>query len=185
MIKDSGKREWNYVLVYKLDRFSRDKYATAIHKKTLKDNGVKLLSATEHIPDTPEVLLNRCWGYVEYYSAELRKRCAAVWTKTAKRVTLRGGFVIYGYKVETKVVIDTERGRDCALHFRAILSWRIRKGCYRYVDGKGRFESRQAVCAEPFTTSSKRRSIRVFITQSTKNLITSIRKSCRWRSLSA
>ena len=34
MIKDSGKREWNYVLVYKLDRFSRDKYATAIHKKT-------------------------------------------------------------------------------------------------------------------------------------------------------
>jgi hypothetical protein len=43
-IKDSGKREWNYVLVYKLDHFSRDKYATAIHKKTLKDNGVKLLS---------------------------------------------------------------------------------------------------------------------------------------------
>ena len=37
MIKDSSKREWNYVLVYKLDRFSRDKYATAIHKKTLKD----------------------------------------------------------------------------------------------------------------------------------------------------
>ena len=31
MIKDSAKREWDYVLVYKLDRFSRDKYATAIH----------------------------------------------------------------------------------------------------------------------------------------------------------
>jgi DNA invertase Pin-like site-specific DNA recombinase len=57
MIKDSSKREWNYVIVYKLDRFSRDKYATAVHKKTLKDNGVKLLSATECIPDTPEGII--------------------------------------------------------------------------------------------------------------------------------
>ena len=38
MLKDSGRREWNYVLVYKFDRFSRNKYETAVHKKTLKDN---------------------------------------------------------------------------------------------------------------------------------------------------
>ncbi len=75
MIKDSGKREWNYVLVYKLDRFSRDKYATAI-LKTLKDNGVKLLSATEHIPDTPEGIIfeSMLEGYAEYYSAELSQK---------------------------------------------------------------------------------------------------------------
>ena len=30
MIKDSGRQEWDYIIVYKLDRFSRDKYATAI-----------------------------------------------------------------------------------------------------------------------------------------------------------
>ena len=58
MIKDSARKEWDYVLVYKLDRFSRDKYATAIHKKTLKDNGVKVLSAMENIPDTPEGIKN-------------------------------------------------------------------------------------------------------------------------------
>ena len=57
MIKDSSRKEWNYVLVYKLDRFSRDKYATAIHKKTLRDNGVKVLSAMENIPDTPEGII--------------------------------------------------------------------------------------------------------------------------------
>ena len=39
MLKDSKKKEWDYVLVYKLDRFSRDKYETTIHKKTLRDNG--------------------------------------------------------------------------------------------------------------------------------------------------
>lgn len=57
MIKDSARKEWDYVLVYKLDRFSHDKYATAIHKKTLRDNGVKVLSAMENIPDTPEGII--------------------------------------------------------------------------------------------------------------------------------
>ena len=57
MIKDSAKKEWDYVLVYKLDRFSRNKYETAIHKKTLRDNGVKVLSAMENIPDTPEGII--------------------------------------------------------------------------------------------------------------------------------
>ena len=53
MIRDSAKKSWDFILVYKLDRFSRNKYETAIHKKTLKDNGVKVLSAMENIPETP------------------------------------------------------------------------------------------------------------------------------------
>ena len=43
--------------VYKLDRFSRNKYEMAIHRKHLKDNGVKILSAMENIPDSPEGIL--------------------------------------------------------------------------------------------------------------------------------
>lgn len=57
MIRDSSKHQWDYVIVYKFDRFSRDKYATTIHKHTLKENGVKLLSAMENIPDTPEGII--------------------------------------------------------------------------------------------------------------------------------
>ena len=53
MLKDSSKKAWDYVLVYKLDRFSRNKYEMAMHKKTLRDNGIKVLSAMENIPDTP------------------------------------------------------------------------------------------------------------------------------------
>ena len=34
MLKDAQKKAWNVVLVYKLDRFSRNKYVMAIHKKT-------------------------------------------------------------------------------------------------------------------------------------------------------
>ena len=43
--------------VYKLDRFSRNEYEMAIHRKHLKDNGVKILSAMENIPETPEGVL--------------------------------------------------------------------------------------------------------------------------------
>ena len=57
MLKDSNNKKWDYVLVYKLDRFARNKYESAIHRKHLKDNGVKLLSAMENIPETPEEVL--------------------------------------------------------------------------------------------------------------------------------
>ena len=51
MIRDSAKKEWDYVLVYRLDRFSRNKYETVINERTLEKNGVSLISATEMIPD--------------------------------------------------------------------------------------------------------------------------------------
>lgn len=43
--------------MYKFDRFARNRYETAIHKKELKDNGVNVLSAMENIPDTPEAII--------------------------------------------------------------------------------------------------------------------------------
>ena len=69
MIKDSDKKEFQYVIVYKLDRFSRNRYETAIHKHTLQQNGVRLLSATENIPDTPEGIIfeSLLEGMNQYY----------------------------------------------------------------------------------------------------------------------
>lgn len=57
MLRDSDKKEWSVLLVYKLDRFSRNKYEMAIHRKHLKDNGVKIVSVMENIPDSPEGIL--------------------------------------------------------------------------------------------------------------------------------
>jgi len=109
MIKDSARREWDYVLVYKLDRFSRDKYATAIHKKTLKDNGVKVLSAMENIPDTPEgiILESLLEGMNQYYSAELSQKVKRGMRETRLKGFFQGGGLPYGYKViNRKVTID-------------------------------------------------------------------------------
>ena len=72
MIKDSSKHQFEIVLVYKLDRFSRNKYENTIHKHTLSNNGVKVLSAMENIPDSPEgiILESLLEGMNQYYSEE-------------------------------------------------------------------------------------------------------------------
>ena len=49
MIKDSAKGKFEVVLVWKLDRFARNRYDSAHYKTILRKNGVKVVSATESI----------------------------------------------------------------------------------------------------------------------------------------
>ena len=112
MLKDSDRREWDYVLVYKLDRFSRNKYETAIHKKKLKDNGVKVVSAMENIPDTPEgiILESLLEGMNQYYSVELSQKVRRGMKETRMKGNFTGGYMLYGYKVvDHKIQIDEEK----------------------------------------------------------------------------
>ncbi len=111
MIKDSNRREYTYIIVYKLDRFSRNKYEMAIHKKTLKDNGTKVISATEFIPDPPEGIIfeSMLEGYAEYYSAELSQKIRRGNSESRRKGNLTGGKIPYGYKnVNKKAVIDED-----------------------------------------------------------------------------
>lgn len=114
MIKDSANKEWQNIIVYKLDRFSRNKYETTKYKKILKDNGVKLLSAMENIPDTPEgiILESLLEGMAEYYSAELSQKVKRGMNETRLKGNFTGGNLIYGYKIENhKVVINEEQAK--------------------------------------------------------------------------
>lgn len=92
--------------VYKLDRFSRNKYEMAIHRKHLKDNGVKILSAKENIPETPEgVLLESLLeGMNQYYSEELSQKTKRGLRETRIKGNYMGGPINYGYKVVHEVV---------------------------------------------------------------------------------
>ena len=53
MIKDSEQKLFDVVLIWKLDRFSRDRYDSAHYKRILKKNGVKVVSVKENISDGP------------------------------------------------------------------------------------------------------------------------------------
>ena len=116
MIKDSNKQAWDIVLVYKLDRFSRNKFESTIYRKALKDNNVKLVSAMENIPDTPEgiILESLLEGMNQYFSAELSQKVKRGMRETRAKGNFTGGTMIYGYTTVgdkqsgKKVVINPE-----------------------------------------------------------------------------
>ena len=117
MLRDSSKRAWDMVLVYKLDRFSRNKYEMAMHRKTLRDNGIKLVSAMENIPDTPEgiILESLLEGMAEYYSAELAQKVRRGQRETRLKGNYAGGGVPYGYKVVNKHFVVQENEAQIVL----------------------------------------------------------------------
>lgn len=76
MVKDSEKGLFDTVIVWKLDRFARNRYDSAHYKALLRKNGVKVISATEIIADTAEGILleSLLEGMAEYYSADLAEK---------------------------------------------------------------------------------------------------------------
>lgn len=50
-IKDSYKHAFDCIIVWKLDRFSHNRYDSAHYKALLRKNGVKVISAKETIAE--------------------------------------------------------------------------------------------------------------------------------------
>ena len=102
MIKDSDKKLFDIVLVWKLDRFARNRYDSARYKTQLKKNGVKLMSATEIISEGPEgiILESVLEGYAEYYSADLSEKVVRGMTENALKGIYNGGTIPFGYMID-------------------------------------------------------------------------------------
>lgn len=114
MIKDSSKKLFDYVLVYKLDRFSRNRYDSVVYKKELRKNDVKVVSACENITDTPEsiILESLIEGYNEYFVAELKQKVNRGINESLKKCQTLGTKCPYGYDVENKkYVINKEEAK--------------------------------------------------------------------------
>lgn len=101
MIKDSATKNFDFVIVYTLDRFARNRYDSATYKMQLKRNGVKVLSAKENITDDPTgiILESMLEGMAEYYSAELAQKVKRGMTENALACKWASGRVPFGYRV--------------------------------------------------------------------------------------
>lgn len=104
MLKEAKNKAFGYVLVYKYDRFSRDRLTSLLSKKELGKNGVKVISVTEYISDDPQGILFESIidGYSEYYSAELAQKVRRGNRESRLKGLYTGGHVIYGYKIVDK-----------------------------------------------------------------------------------
>jgi len=102
LIKDSHKHLFDVVLVWKLDRFARDRYDSAHYKNILKKNGIKVISAKEHISDGAEGIILEAMleGMAEYYSVELSEKIVRGMTENALKCKSNGGIPTFGYVLD-------------------------------------------------------------------------------------
>ena len=104
MIKDSASRKFELIIVWKLDRFARDRYDSAHYKAALRKNGVRVISATEKISDGSEGILMEAVleGMAEYYSAELSEKVIRGLTENAYKCKFNGGTLPLGYTIDSE-----------------------------------------------------------------------------------
>ena len=102
MIKDSYKHAFDCILVWKLDRFARNRYDSAYYKNVLKKNGVRVISAKETISQGAEGILleSLLEGYAEFYSAELSEKVKRGMTENALKAKSNGVRPPFGYYVD-------------------------------------------------------------------------------------
>ena len=132
MIQDSAKGQFEIVLVWKLDRFARNRYDSAVYKNRLRKNGVRVESVMEPISGgRPEdiIMEGLLESMAEYYSANLSENVKRGQRESILKGNWTGGQVPYGYRVEDKKLIIRE---DAAAVVREIYQ--------RYADGEQQTE---------------------------------------------
>ncbi|MCL2228410.1 MAG: recombinase family protein, partial [Firmicutes bacterium] len=140
MISDSKQEIFDVILVYKLDRFSRDKYESVVYKRQLKEAGVKVVSATEAIADSPEGILleSVIEGYNQFYSVELSQKIKRGNQINLDKGNWTGGIVTYGYKVvDKKIQIDKPKAEIMKKIFSDYASGKPKKEICKELNEKG------------------------------------------------
>ena len=130
MISDAGEGLFDTVLVFKLDRFSRDRYDFAFYRRQLKRNGVKIVSINEALSDDPEsVILEAVLeGMAEYYSRNLsREVMRKGMIPNAQKCIFNGGTPPLGYDIDAEkhYILNPDEAETVRIIFRM------------YADGRG------------------------------------------------
>lgn len=99
MVNDSSKRLFDIVLVWKLDRFARNRYDSAFYRYNLRKNGVQVVSVKENISNGPEGIILEAMieAMAEYYSANLAQNVKRGFKENALKGRWNGGAVPLGY----------------------------------------------------------------------------------------
>ena len=102
MIKDSKRKMFDVIIVWKLDRFARNRYDSAQYKHQLKKYGVKVISATENISQGSEGILleSVLEGMAEYFSEDLKEKVNRGLKVNAEKCIWNGGVLPIGYTLD-------------------------------------------------------------------------------------
>lgn len=138
--------ESDCVVVYMFDRFSRDRYDSATYKKMLRECGVRVVSATEKVEDTPEGGLQEGLLEIlsEYYVADLARKVRRGMEGNALKAR-DNGCRVFGYSTdpETRRYVIDEREAKAV---RSIFS--------RYINGESIYGIAASMASDGWTTAT-------------------------------
>jgi DNA invertase Pin-like site-specific DNA recombinase len=140
MIEEAKSKEFQYVIVWKLDRFSRNRYDSAIYKHILKQCDVRVLSAMENIGygDESIILEAIIESMAEYYSRDLSKKIIRGKRETIMKGRFPGGSLTFGYKlVDGKVEVDEEKAPAIVYAFERYAEGASKKQIFDELRAKG------------------------------------------------
>ena len=131
MIADAKKQQFAFVIVYRFDRFARNRYDSAIYKKTLERSGVRVLSTEESVGTGDEgIILESIYeAMAESYSRKLSRIVTEGMKQKAIAGLSTGGALPFAYKiVDHRLAIDEDKAPY------------VRRAFEMYADGKTKSE---------------------------------------------
>ena len=141
MLRDSKQKYFDAVIVWKIDRFGRNREDIAKNKAILRRNGVSVLYAKEHIPEGAEgiILEGLLESLAEYYSAELREKITRGMRESAYKCQYNGSGLALGFSVdkEHKYHIHPEESKIVHLLFDMYDDGNTIADILRYVNSHG------------------------------------------------
>ena len=112
MLSDCAKKQFSVIIVWKVDRFGRNREEITFNKYRAKKHGVRVEYVAENVGEGPEsiILESVLEGMAEYYSVQLSQNVQRGMLESAKKHKVLGGWVCFGYKVgpERDFEIDPE-----------------------------------------------------------------------------
>jgi len=148
MIVDAESKLFDTILIHKFDRFSRNRYDSAIYKKKLRVLGIQIISIKEKLDDSPEsvILESMLEGMAEYYSMNLAREVMKGLKENALKCKHTGGKPPFGYNVDSELYYIINEREAIAVSrifenyatgksYREILNW-LNQGGYTTKYGK-------------------------------------------------
>ena len=156
MLRELEKIKPTYLILWKLDRFGRNREEIAFNKHKVKKAGAKLVYVAESIPDTPEgvILESVMEGMAEYYSLQLSSNIKRGQKIAASKCYAPGGSGLMGYR----------RGADKRYEINPDTAPVVREIFQRYISGQSQAQivdwlnstGRRTIRGAPFTYDSLR-----------------------------
>ena len=140
MIDDAAKRQFQRIIVWKLDRFARNRYDSAMYKHRLKQYGVRVVSAMENVGEGDESILLEALleASAEYYSLDLKKKIQRGQRENIAKGKYCGGTVPFGYKaVEGKLYADADKVPIVRFVFEQYAAGKSKKEIIEELRGRG------------------------------------------------